>query len=97
MSTAAEPKKLDLGSKDQWLRGLFMILFLVIGYVLYFIILFMSIVQFIMNIVSKKPNDQLLRLGQSMSTYAYDIVRFLCFNSEKKPFPFSPWPSDTAV
>ncbi len=96
MSTSTEPKKLDLGSKDQWFRGIFMIMFMVIGYVLYFVVLFMSIVQFVMNIVAKKPNDQLLKLGQSVSTYAYEIIRFLNFNSEKKPFPFSPWPSDTA-
>jgi hypothetical protein len=34
----------------------------------------------------------LLKLGQGLASYIYQIVQFLNFNSEHLPYPFSGWP-----
>jgi hypothetical protein len=33
-------------------------------------------------------------LGQALATYTYQIIRYLTFNTEERPFPFdSDWPA----
>jgi hypothetical protein len=41
---------------------------------------------------SGETNAQLLILGQGLATYSYQIVLYLTFNSEERPFPFIDWP-----
>jgi hypothetical protein len=40
-----------------------------------------------------QKNQPLLGLGQSLATYTYQIVLYLTFASEVRPFPFdADWP-----
>jgi hypothetical protein len=87
---SAEEGKMD--SKERWVRGLYMVLFLIIGYVLKILIVIMSILQFISSIIYESPNKKLLTFGNSLSTYAYDIIQYLTYNTERKPYPFDSWP-----
>lgn len=84
--------KQKLLNKETWLRGLFMLLFIVISGVARFIIAVVVLFQFFSVLVSGKTNAQLLQLGQNLSTYIYQITLFLTFNSEWRPFPFGDWP-----
>ena len=82
-----------------WMRGLYMLLF-AIFYSLAEIVLFAVVIfQFILKLVTGETNERLLALGQSFATYIYQIIQFLNFNSEQKPYPFTVWPKgepDTA-
>jgi len=80
--------------KDIWFRGLFMLLFLFIHGLVKVIVFFIAVVQFIITLFSDGPNVQLKKFGQGLSTYLYDTTRFLMFNTEQKPFPFSDWRND---
>jgi len=84
----------DNKNQNIWIRGLYIILFLVIGYFLYFIILGVTIFQYVYTVLCKQPNQYILSFTQSLSTYAYEIIRFITYNSDKKPFPFDSWPKD---
>jgi Domain of unknown function (DUF4389) len=42
-------------------------------------------------------NARVLSLGASLSAYAYQIFRYLTYNSELRPFPFTDWPADRAL
>jgi hypothetical protein len=43
-------------------------------------------------------NEALRALGQSLAGYTYQIVRFLTFNTNVRPFPFdTPWPPSAAI
>jgi len=81
-----------LFNPSTWLRGFFMLIFifvyLVARPVLWAIIFF----QFVSTLLSGKVNERLLDLGMSLSTYHYQIITFLTYNTEEKPYPFSPWP-----
>lgn len=79
--------------KATWLRGIFMLLFFAVAY--YFIILLVAAIalfQFGSVLFTGQLNVWLLDFGRSLSLYSQQIVSFLTYNSEQKPFPFSKWP-----
>ena len=40
-------------------------------------------------------NRQVQQVGQSLANYVYEIVRFLTFNTDVRPFPLGgDWPSE---
>ena len=84
--------KNNLKQKSTWIRGLYMLLFMFLAgladVVLYGVIIF----QFIHKLITGQSNERLLKLGQSIATYVYQIVQFLTFNSEYHPYPLGAWP-----
>jgi hypothetical protein len=53
-------------------------------------------VQFCQVLFTGEINVQLRAFGQSLATYAYQIVTYLTFNTEVRPFPFdAEWPEGT--
>jgi uncharacterized protein DUF4389 len=78
---------------DTWLRGLFIVIFGVIFYVLYFVIWVLVVFQFLTKVVTGNLNDNLGQLSESLTSYAFQILLYITFQSEERPFPFSPWPS----
>lgn len=90
-----EEIKQRLQKKEIWLGG-FYILFFMFTYGLSNFVLFMIVFfQYVALIVTGKTNLLLLEFSQGLSTYAHQILVFLTFNSDQRPFPFSPWPSGT--
>ncbi len=84
--------KSNIKKQSTWMRGLYMLLF-AIFYKFADIILFAVIVfQFILKVLTGDTNDRLRKLGQHLSTYIYQILQFLSFNSEQHPYPFGAWP-----
>jgi len=77
-----------------WKRGLYMLLFAFLIGVAKFVTFSVVMLQFFLILVNGSPNAQLLAFGKSLSTYTYQIMLFMTFNSEIQPFPFSEWPSD---
>lgn len=75
-----------------WIRGLFMLLFALLYSIAEIVLAAVAILQFFIRLITGSVNSNLLELGYSVSTYAYQIFLFLTFNSEERPFPFSPWP-----
>ena len=78
-----------------WWRALYMVLFTILYSVAEVVLVAVVVFQFVVLLVLKKANDRLLTFGQSLSTYVYQILSFLTFNSETHPYPFAPWPKGT--
>lgn len=85
--------KQNIKEKSTWLRGLYMLMFAIFYSVAEVIIFAVIIFQFIFSLLSGKTNERLVKLGQSLSTYQYQILIFLTFNSEEHPYPFGAWPT----
>jgi hypothetical protein len=85
-------KKSD--QRDLWRRLLFMALFTVLYGLAKAVLTVVVIVQFIVIFTTGSANNQLLKLGSALSIYAYQIIRYLTFNSDSQPFPLSEWPQD---
>jgi len=74
-----------------WIRGLYMLLFAIIARVTEAVVGIVMLIQFISKAATHQINENLLKFGHQLSHYLYAIVQFQTFNTEDKPFPFSPW------
>ena len=88
-----EEIKQRLQKNETWQRILYMIFFIIIYGVSKVLIFAVMLFQFITIVLTGKTNEQLLKFSQSLSTFIYQIMIFLTFVSEQRPFPFSAWPN----
>jgi len=79
---------------DVWTRGLFILIYGVIFYFLFALIWLVVIFQFLMKLITTELNGHLLEFSDSLTKYVSQILLYITFKSEERPFPFSPWPSD---
>ena len=84
--------KQNLKEKQTWLRGLYMVMFMVFYGIAEIVLFAVVVFQFLLVLFTSKTNPRLLKLGQSLSTYAYQILVYLTFNSNYQPYPFGAWP-----
>lgn len=84
--------KQNLKKTNSWLRGLYMLIFVVFYSVAEVLMVAVVSFQFLLLLFTAKPNERLVKFGQSLSTYQYQIMIFLTFNSEIHPYPFGAWP-----
>ena len=87
--------KENIKSRATWLRALYMLLFVFIFHVAEAVLAAVVVFQLLVVIFTAQPNARLLRFGQDLGTFIYQIVRFLTYNTEDRPFPFSEWPEGT--
>ncbi len=86
--------KENITSSDIWVRALYMVMFGIAFSITKAIIIFLVLFQFISVLFNGRANEQLLRFGRNLTNYIHEILEFQTFNSEIRPFPFTPWPDD---
>jgi hypothetical protein len=77
-----------------WIRGLFMLLLGIAFQVCGTLLCVVTIIQFIIALLSDAPNPRLASFGHNMGSYLGQIVSFLTFAAEDMPYPFSEWPAE---
>jgi len=87
-----EQLKSNLQSSKHWLRLVFMLLFAAVLQVASIVMWLLVIVQFIFSLMTGEDNPNLRKFGYSLSVYIFDMLKFLTYASEEKPFPFADWP-----
>lgn len=88
----------NVKSKATWLRLFFILIFVGLYFVSRMVLFAVVVVQFFWLLLNGVINEALRALGQSLATYTYQIVRFLTFNTNVRPFPFdTPWPPSAAI
>ncbi len=88
----ADEVKLDLTRRETLIRLLFVILFALIYSVAEIVVVVVVIVQFGFALIIGERNEKLLVFAESLSRYIYQILRFVTFNADDRPFPFADWP-----
>ncbi|GAA6167208.1 hypothetical protein NBRC116591_10180 [Sessilibacter corallicola] len=73
-----------------------MVITALVVYVSVFICWLIILVQILITAVSGQANENLKTFGAALSQVIATGFRFLCFQSEEKPFPFSDWPQPKA-
>jgi len=53
-------------------------------------------VQFLIVLITGSHNESIRKFMNRVSEYAYELMRYMTLNSNKKPFPFSHFPSQEA-
>lgn len=87
--------KENLKETATWLRAIYMLLFAIVYSIAEIIIVVVIFFQFLSVLITSNKNEKLLTLGQSLSTYIYQIMVYLTFNSEARPYPIADWPTGT--
>ena len=84
--------KHNLKSQSTWKRGLYMLLYIIFSRIAEIVLGVVVLFQFLLKLFTGETNERLLKLGQGLSTYVYQVFQFLTYNSEYHPYPFGAWP-----
>lgn len=85
--------KKNLLSESVWLRAFYMIIFYFVSSAVTMILLAIVAIQFLFALITGSPNSNLVNFTNGATEYIFQIYRFLTFNSDIKPFPFTRWPT----
>ena len=78
--------------RQTWIRGLFILLFIALYHVAEVVGAVVVLFQFVHVLITGKPNAQALGLGEGLARYYKELVQYVTFNTDEKPFPFGEWP-----
>lgn len=79
-------------NEDSWIRVVIMIVVGIAYWLSQFVVGSVALVQLGFVLITGHRNQQLTRFGAHMALYIGEIVNFLTFNSDHRPFPFSEFP-----
>lgn len=79
------------------IRLLFMLVFGFIAYLLIWPILALAVIQFGFHLIEGIPNARLANLTWRIISYLIQILDFVCYRSEQKPFPFNSLPIEPNI
>jgi uncharacterized protein YqhQ len=83
----------NVRSKTTWIRLVYMIVMAIAWSVAVFVTSAVVILNFFYVLLTGKTNSNLTEFGQSLASYLYQIVRFMTFNTDTRPFPIDEkWP-----
>ncbi|PCI78981.1 MAG: glucose-1-phosphate thymidylyltransferase [SAR86 cluster bacterium] len=83
----------NITQPSAWIRVLFMTLFAVASYfVLLPLILVLSIAQALFALITGKDNANLRYFAATLELYISQLIKFMTYISEVKPYPFSDLP-----
>lgn len=83
-----EQVKTQVKDKNTWLRLFYIILFALIFYVVFFVVCASGIIQFVARILSGAPLTSLHDFNSKLADYSKELVAYVTFASDTKPFPF---------
>ncbi|HZD54195.1 MAG TPA: DUF4389 domain-containing protein [Woeseiaceae bacterium] len=84
----------NLKSGATWLRLVFMIVFVLIYGLSRLVLGAVVILQFLWVLFTGATNAPMKHFGKSLATYTYQILLYLTYNTEERPFPFDlDWPT----
>lgn len=84
-------------TEHQLLRLVFMIIFGIVLRLSVLLTALLAVVQWIWRWFQSDDNERLRDFCLSLGRYQHQVLDYLLFNSEAKPFPFADWPSDGRV
>jgi len=73
-------------------RALYILLYLIIGRFVSMVLFVIAITQYIYSWLTGEPNDKILYFTEGLSEYAKQLVSYVGFNTDEKPWPFGDWP-----
>ena len=84
----------NVKQKSTWVRLFFMLVLAFLYGLSRVVIAAVVVIQFFYVLLTGETKAELKSFGHSLAIYSYQIINFLTFNTEKKPFPFDAgWPT----
>lgn len=79
---------------EYWRRLLYMIGYSFIGYFVLIGLFFVAIVQALFVLFSRHRSTDIEALARNMSRYLFDVMSFVSWANDEKPFPAQPVPGE---
>ena len=73
-------------------RALYTILFLIIIRLISMVLFVIAITQYIYSWLTGEPNDKILYFTEGLAEYSKELVSYVGFNTDEKPWPVGEWP-----
>ena len=86
--------KQNLKNTNTWFRLLIMILFMVFFAAAINVFGLLLLFQIIFSLLTGKSNERVRLFSKRLASYLYQILVYLSYSTEEKPFPFSDWPEE---
>jgi len=84
----------NLKQSSNWVRVMFMFGFVILLYVIIAPVVFvLMLVQALFVLISGEYNGNLRYFGAALAEYVLQILHYISYNSDVKPFPFTDFPS----
>lgn len=84
----------NVKQKSTWVRLFFMLALAFLYGLSRFVIGAVIVIQFFYVLLTGEAKDELKAFGHSLAIYSYEIIEYLTFNTNDKPFPFEgSWPT----
>lgn len=75
-------------------RLFYTVLLAIIGWVALWVFSFVVVIQFGFLLITGQVNTNLKGFNKEVGLFLFDIIKYLSFQSNAKPFPFRDWPYD---
>jgi len=77
--------------KEKLFRGGYILLFALFYSLAEVVLSAIVIFQFLHTLVKDNVNSRLKIFSSQLNVYVYDILQYVTYNSEVKPYPFAQW------
>lgn len=94
-STTAEPVSPDSAPKRApfpLTRLFYAIGFAFVAWFVFWVALLLGLAQWIMTAVAGDHDDQLKHWSRNLNQYLWELLSFIVFARDERPFPFGPFP-----
>ena len=93
--SAADPSlKVDASGAEFWRRVLYMIGYSFIGYFVQVALFAVALVQAVYTLVSGHRSAEITTLARNLTTYLTEVMAFVSWASDEKPFPAGKFPDE---
>jgi hypothetical protein len=82
------------GDRTIWVRLLYMLFCAIAWSIAELLVLIVALFQSACVLVNGTVHERALRFGRNLAAYMEALLRFVTFNDEQVPFPFSDWPDE---
>lgn len=81
-------------NSETFSRIFYTILLSIIGWMALWVFCFVVVIQFGFLLITGQVNTNLKGFNKEVGLFLFDIIKYLSFQSNEKPFPFRDWPYD---
>lgn len=81
-------------NSETFSRIFYTILFCIIGWMTLWVFTFVVLIQFGFLLITGQVNKNLKGFNKEIGLFLFDMIKYLSFQSDVKPFPFRDWPYD---
>ena len=73
-------------------RALYTLLYLLVGRFISMVLFVIAITQYIYSWLTGEPNEKILIFTADLAEYTKQLVSYVGFNTDEKPWPIGDWP-----